>query len=140
MICPESPFPAQPYFLSKSDLYKSFQTDSDTQMYLSSSALIFFIDRDFSLGHMSMDLSSVLAALSSPMVPSVSGIINQVVSPHSCLAGLAGPEPSGPLINPGPHLQPRVRCGVPKHCHHDDIYVTHAGRQVVFAIAVRSLS
>ena len=53
---------------------------------------------------MSMDLSSVLAALTSPMVPSVTGPINQVASPHGCLSGLAGPEPSGPLINPGQHL------------------------------------
>ena len=73
-------------------------------MYLCSSALTFFIDWDFSLGYMSMDLSSVLAALTSPMVPSVTGTNNQVASPHGCLPGLAGPEPSGPLINPGQHL------------------------------------
>ena len=35
---------------------------------------------------------------------------------------------------------PGVRCGVPKHCHHDDIYVTYARCQVLFAIALRSLS
>ena len=69
-------------------------------MYLCSSALIFFVYWDFSLGHMSMDLSSVLAALSSPMDPSVTGTINQIASLHSCLAGLAGPGPSSPLINP----------------------------------------
>ena len=80
-------------------------------MYLCSSALLFFIDWDFSLGHMSMDLSSVLAALSSPMVPSVTGTINQVASPHGCLPGLAGPEPSGPLINPGQHLHKDGRGG-----------------------------
>ena len=66
--------PNRPYFFSKSDLYKSFKIDSDTQMYLCSSALIFWVDWDFSLGHMSMDLSSVLAALSSHGVPSVTGI------------------------------------------------------------------
>ena len=76
-------------------------------MYLCSSALIFFINWVFSLGHMSMDLSSVLTALSSPMVPSVTGTNNQVASPHGCLLGLAGCEPSGPLINPGQHLQNR---------------------------------
>ena len=27
-----------------------------------------------------------------------------------------------------------VRCEVPRHCHHDDIYVTHAKCQIVFAI------
>ena len=99
--------PNQPYLFSKSDLYKSFQTDSDTQMYLCSSALIFFIDWDFSLGDMSMDLSnlsSVLAALSSPMVPSVTGTINQVASPQGCTPGLAGPEPSGLLNNPRQNL------------------------------------
>ena len=94
----------RPYFFSKSGLFKYFQTDSDTQMYLSSSALMFFRDWDFSLGHMSMDLSSVLAALSSSMVPSVTGTNNQVASPHGCFLGLAGPEPSGPLIYPGQHL------------------------------------
>ena len=73
-------------------------------MYLCSSASIFFIDWDFSLGHMSMDLSSVLAALTSPMVPSVTGTNNQVASPHGCLRGLASPEASGPLFNLGQHL------------------------------------
>ena len=73
-------------------------------MYLCSSALIFFIDWDFFLGHMSMDLSSVLTALSSPMVPLVSRTINQVASPHGCIPGLAGPEPSGLLNYPGQHL------------------------------------
>ena len=65
---------------------------------------IFFIHWHFSLGHMSMDLPSVLAALSSPMVPSVTGTSIQVVFPQSCIPGLAGPEPSGPLIYPGHHL------------------------------------
>ena len=73
-------------------------------MYLCSSALIFFIDWDFSLGHMSMDMPSVLAALSSPMVSSVTGTGIQVASPQGCTPGLAGPEPSGPLNYPGPHL------------------------------------
>ena len=93
-------------------------------MYLCSSALIFFIDWDFSLLHMSMDLSSVLAALNSPMVPSGTGTNNQLASPHGCLSGLDGPEPSGPLINPGQHLQLQVSArgqlgpwGVPETSH-----------------------
>ena len=36
--------PNCPYLFSKSDLYKSFQIDSEAQMYLCSSALIFYID------------------------------------------------------------------------------------------------
>ena len=40
-------------------------------MYSCSSTLVFYIDWHFSPGHMSMDLSSVLAALSSHGVPSV---------------------------------------------------------------------
>ena len=75
-------------------------------MYLCSSALIFFIDWDFSLGHMSMDLPSVLAALSSPMVPSVTGTSIQVAFPHGCTPGLAGPEPSGPPMYQGQRLRP----------------------------------
>ena len=96
--------PNGPYAFSKWDLYKSFQTDSDTQMNLCSSASIFFIDCVFPLGHMSMDLPSVLAALSSHRVPSVTGTSIQVASPHACTPGLAGPEPSGPLIHPEQHL------------------------------------
>ena len=77
-------------------------------MYLCSPALIFFIDWDFSLGHMSMNvsnLSSVPAALSSPMVPSITGTINQVAFPQGCTPGLAGPEPSDLLNNPGQNLR-----------------------------------
>ena len=74
-------------------------------MSLCSSALIFFIDWDSSLGHMSMDLPIVLAALSSPVVPSVTGTSIQVASPQGCTPGLAGPEPSGTLIYAGQHLQ-----------------------------------
>ena len=96
--------PNRHYFFSKSDLYKSFQIDSDTQMYLCSSALIFYIDWDFSVGHMSMDLSSVLAALSSHGVRSVTGTNIQVASPQGCTPRLAGPEPSGTIIHPGQHL------------------------------------
>ena len=66
-----------------------------------SSALIFYIDWDFSLGHMSMDLSSVLAALSSHGLPSVTRTNIQVASPQGCTPGLAGPEPSGTFIHPG---------------------------------------
>ena len=39
--------PDRPNTFSQSDLYKSFQIDIDTQMYLGSSASIFFIDWDF---------------------------------------------------------------------------------------------
>ena len=84
-----------------------FRTDSDTQMYSCSSTLIFFIDWDFSLGHMSMDLSSVLATLLSPVFPSVTGTSIQVASPQGCIPGLAGPKPSGPLNYPGQQLQAR---------------------------------
>ena len=84
-------------------------------MYLCSSALIFYIDWDFSLGHMSMDLSSVLAALSSRGVSSVTGTNIQVASPQGCTPGLAGPEPSGTFIHPGQHLQDSLKgsmCGI----------------------------
>ena len=40
---------------------------------------------------MSMNLSSVLAALSSYGVPLVTGTNIQVVSPQGCTSGLAGP-------------------------------------------------
>ena len=66
-------------------------------MYLSSSAFIFYIDRDSSLGHMSMDLSRVLATISSHGIPSVTGTNIQVASPQGCTPGLACPEPSGTL-------------------------------------------
>ena len=39
--------PDRPNIFSQSDLYKSFQIDMDTQIYLGSSASIFFIDWDF---------------------------------------------------------------------------------------------
>ena len=76
-------------------------------MYLCSSALFFYIDWEFSLGHMSMDLSSVLAALSSHGVPSVSATNSQVATPQGCSPGLAGPQPSGTFIHPGQHLHGR---------------------------------
>ena len=69
---------------------------------------------------MSIELSSVLTALTSPMVPSVTGTNNQVASPHGCFPGLTGPEPSGPLINPGQHLQ--ALCG------QDDVARQKGGR------------
>ena len=97
--------PNRPDVFPKSDFYKSFQTGSDFQRYLGSSASNLFIDWDFSLGHMSMDLPSVLAALSSPMGPWVTGTSIRVVSSQGCNPGLAGPEPSRPLIYPGLHLQ-----------------------------------
>ena len=59
----------------------------------------------FSLGHMSMDLSSVRVALFSHGVPSVTGTNIQVASPQGCTPGLAGPEPSGTFIHPRQHLQ-----------------------------------
>ena len=49
-------------------------------MYLVSSALIFYADWDFSLGHTSMDLSSVVAAHTSPRFPSVTGTTIRVNS------------------------------------------------------------
>ena len=73
-------------------------------MYLCSSALIFYVDWDFSLGHMSTDLSSVLAALSSHGVPSVTRTNIQVASPQGRTLDLAGPEPSGTFIHRGKHL------------------------------------
>ena len=41
--------PNRPYFSSKWDLYKSFKIDLDTQMYLRSSALIFYVGREIPL-------------------------------------------------------------------------------------------
>ena len=73
-------------------------------MYLCSSALIFYIDWDFSLGHMSMDLSTVFVALSSHGVPSVTGTNIRVASPQGCTPVLASPEPSGSFIHPAQHL------------------------------------
>ena len=64
-------------------------------MHLVSSALLFHVDWDFPLGHMSMDLSSVLDALTSSRVSSVTGTTIQMASPQGCTPGLAGPEPSG---------------------------------------------
>ena len=63
-----------------------------------------FFDWDFSLGPMSMDLSSVLAALSSHGVLLVTGTNIQVASLQACTPGLGGPEPSGTFIQPGHHL------------------------------------
>ena len=76
-------------------------------MYLCSSALICYIDSDFSLRHVSMDLSSVLAAVSFHGVPSVTETNIQVASPQGCTPDLAGPEPSGTFIHPGQHLHMR---------------------------------
>ena len=73
-------------------------------MYLCSSALIFYIDSYFSLGHMSMDMSRVLAALSFCRVPSVTATNIQVASPQGCTPRLASPEHSGTFIQPGQHL------------------------------------
>ena len=70
-------------------------------MYLCSFALIFYIDWDFSLGHISMDLSSVLTALSFHGVPSLTRTNIQVASPQGCTPGLADPEPSSTFIHPG---------------------------------------
>ena len=97
--------PNRPYFFSKSDFYKSFQIDSDTQMYLCSSALIFYIDSEFSLRHMTIGLSSVLAALSSHGVLLVTGT-NIQVAPQGCTPGQAGPERSGTFSHPKQHLSP----------------------------------
>ena len=48
------------------------------------------------MGHTSMDLSSVLAALISHGFPSVTGNTIQVASPQGCTPGLAGHEPPAP--------------------------------------------
>ena len=53
---------------------------------------------------MSMDLSSVLAALSSHGVPLVTRTNIQVAFLQGCTPGLANPEPSGTYIHPGQHL------------------------------------
>ena len=65
---------------------------------------MFYIDWDFFLGPMSMDLPSVLAALSSQGVPSVTGTNIQVASLEGCYPSLAHPEPSSTFIHPGQHL------------------------------------
>ena len=62
------------------------------------------MDWDFSLVHMTMDVSSVLAALSSRGAPSVTGTNIQVATPQGCTPGLANPEPSGAFIHPGQYL------------------------------------
>ena len=67
-------------------------------MYLVSSALLFYIDWDFLLGCMGMDLSSVLAAVTSSGVLSFTGKTIQVASPQGCTRRPAGPEPSGSFI------------------------------------------
>ena len=95
----------RPYLFSESDLYKSLELELDTQMYLCSSALIVYIDWDLYLRHLSRDLSSILAALSSHGVPLVTGTNIHVASPQGCTPGLAGPEPSSTFIHPGQHLQ-----------------------------------
>ena len=53
---------------------------------------------------MSMDLSSVPAALSSHGVSWFTGINIQVASLQGCTTGLAGPETSGTFIHPAQHL------------------------------------
>ena len=82
--------PNNPYFFSKS-YYINLLTD--TQMYLCSSAFFPYIDCNFSVGHISMDLSSVLAALSSNGVSAVTGTNIHVASRQGCTLGIAGPEP-----------------------------------------------
>ena len=73
-------------------------------MFLVSSALRFYVDWDFFLRHMSMDLSSGVAALSSHGVPSVTKTTIQVASPQGFTADLASPELSGPFNHPGQYL------------------------------------
>ena len=96
--------PDQQYFSSKSNLSKSLKIDSETQMYLYSSSLSASMDGDFSLGDMSMELSSVLAAPCSHGVPWVTRTNMVVVAPQGCTLGPAGPEPSGTFIHPRQHL------------------------------------
>ena len=99
----------RPNNLLQPSLCKAFQTDSDTEMYLVSSALTFYVDWDFLLGQMSMDVSSVLAALSSHEVLSVTGTKFQVAFPQGCTPGVAGHEPCGSFIHPGQHLYWKVQ-------------------------------
>ena len=73
-------------------------------MYLVASTFIFYIDWEFSLPHMSKDVSSFLHALSSHGVPSVNKITILVKLPQGSTLDLAGPEPSAPFIDPGQHL------------------------------------
>ena len=73
-------------------------------MQLCSSAIIFLIDWHFLLVHLSMELSSVLAALSSYGVLWVTGTNIQFASPQCSIPGVANPEPSGTFIHPGQHL------------------------------------
>ena len=91
MIYPELPFPLvcvgdsnRPSLFFKLDLSNSFKIDSDTQMYLCSCASIFYVDWDFPLSHMSMDLSCDLAALASNGVPLVNATNIQVASRQGC--------------------------------------------------------
>ena len=76
-------------FFDSSDLYKCFLTASDAQVNLLSPALILYVDWGFSPGHMSMDLSSVLAALTLNGVPSVAARTIQMASPQGCTSGPA---------------------------------------------------
>ena len=64
-----------------------------------------------------MDLASVVAALASVGVRVSGSTPNssvQVDSSRACPTGLAGPEPSGTINDPGQHFQVdiRVTCGV----------------------------
>ena len=68
-------------------------------MYSVSSAFIFYAQWAFSLGNMSMDLCSVLAALTPIGVPSVTGTPIQVASLQGWTPGLGSPESSGPSIH-----------------------------------------
>ena len=59
-----------------------------------------------------MDLASVVAALASVGVRVSGSTPNssvQVDSSRACPTGLAGPEPSGTINDPGQHFQGRVR-------------------------------
>ena len=98
--------PNWPIIFSPSGLFKSFKTYSGNRLHLLSSELIFYAEWNFSLGLMSMDLSSVPAAFTSHGLPSVTGTTIEVASPQACTPGLAGLEPSGTFIHPGQHLQP----------------------------------
>ena len=65
-------------------------------MYLVSSASFCYANVNFSSGHMSMDLSSVLATFTSHGVPPVTGTTIQVASPQGYTAVLAGLSPAAP--------------------------------------------
>ena len=65
-----------------------------------------------------MDLASVVAALASVGVRVSGSTPNnnvQVDSSRACPTGLAGPEPSGTINDPGQHFQYDIGVSISKH-------------------------